>query len=66
MMVKIVKWKCASNVLWDSKIPLYLKGKFCKMVVRLVCHMTQNVGGNKVSTYAKYKWGKDDDVMMDV
>ena len=39
-----VKWRLASGILCDRKIPQKLKGNFYRTVIRPECYMVHNVG----------------------
>jgi hypothetical protein len=39
-----LKWRQASDVLCDPRVPLKLKGKLYRTAIRLACCMEQNVG----------------------
>jgi hypothetical protein len=39
-----LKWRQASDVLCDPRVPLKLKGKLYRTAIRLTCCMEQNVG----------------------
>ena len=39
-----IKWRQASGILYDKRVPQKLKGKFYRTAIRPACCMEQNVG----------------------
>jgi len=48
-----LKWRSASDVLCDKKVPLKLKGKFYRTAVRPALLMVRSVGRLRVNTRLK-------------
>jgi hypothetical protein len=61
-----MKWRQASGVLCDKRVPQKLKDKFCRMVIRpsMLC-MVQKVGLKK-TTCSTYKCCGNTHVVLDL